>query len=96
MPRLAVGVGVATGSAYVGNVRGHDREIWSVIGNATNLAARLQALTRELGARIAVDAATQRAADYVCKDFVSRPGVAIRGRSAPVDVWFLPEGAGAT
>jgi len=90
-PPLTVGVGVATGAAYVGNIRGHDREIWSVIGNPTNLAARLQALTRELGAVIAIDAATRQAADYVCSDFASLPGVSIRGRSTPVDVWFLPE-----
>ena len=90
-PALTVGVGVATGPAYVGNVRGHDREIWSVIGNPTNLAARLQALTRELGAVIAIDGATRRAADYVCSDFTGAGSVPIRGRSAPVDVWFLPE-----
>ena len=90
-PSLTVGVGVATGAAYVGNVCGHDREIWSVIGNPTNLAARLQVLTRELGAVIAIDVPTRLAADYVCSDFASRPGVPIRGRSAPVDVWFLPE-----
>jgi class 3 adenylate cyclase len=89
-PPLAVGVGIATGSAYVGNVRAHDREIWTVLGNPTNLAARLQALTRELGASIALDATTHDGAGYVCADFVLRPALEIRGRSGPVDVWSLP------
>jgi hypothetical protein len=53
--RLAVGVGLATGAAYVGAIRSVDRHIWSAIGNTTNLAARLQALTRDLGARIVID-----------------------------------------
>jgi adenylate cyclase len=91
-PPLSVGVGIATGSVFVGNVRGHDREIWSVLGNTTNLAARLQALTRELDASIAIDAPTREAAGYVCADFVARPGLAVRGRSEPVDVWVLPAG----
>jgi class 3 adenylate cyclase len=43
---LAVGVGIATGMAFVGNLRAADRLIWSAIGNPMNLAARLQALTR--------------------------------------------------
>jgi class 3 adenylate cyclase len=36
---LAVGVGVATGSAFVGSIRSTDRLIWSAVGSTTNLAA---------------------------------------------------------
>jgi class 3 adenylate cyclase len=86
---LSVGVGIASGSAYVGNVQSHDREIWSVLGNTTNLAARLQALTRELGASIAIDAATQGAAADACVGFALRSALPIRGRSTLVDVWVL-------
>ncbi len=91
---LAVGVGVATGPAYAGNIRAADRWIWSVIGNTTNLAARLQALTRELGASIAIDAATQRAAGWVCSGFVRHEGVPIRGRSERQEVFALPLAGG--
>jgi class 3 adenylate cyclase len=86
---LSVGVGIATGRAFVGSVRGHDREIWTVLGNPTNLAARLQALTRELSAAIAVDERTHAAAGTACAGFERRPAVAIRGRSEPLDVWIL-------
>lgn len=88
-PVLSVGVGIASGRAFVGNVRSHDREIWAVLGNPTNLAARLQALTRELAASIALDAHTRAAAGGLCDDFEERPGLAIRGRSQPLDVWIL-------
>jgi class 3 adenylate cyclase len=88
--RLGVGVGIATGLAYVGNIQAVDRFIWSAIGNPTNLAARLQALTREIGAAIAVDRATAEAARDACADFALRPRVAIRGRDEPVDVYALP------
>jgi adenylate cyclase len=88
-PPLSVGVGIATGRAFVGSVSGHDREIWTVLGNPTNLAARLQALTREVSASIAVDDRTRAAAESVCAGFERRPAVAIRGRAEPLDVWIL-------
>jgi len=47
------------------------------VGNTTNLAARLQALTRER-------------AGYVCANFVRNEVVAIRGRSDRRDVFTLP------
>jgi adenylate cyclase len=74
----------------VGNLRAADRLIWSAIGNTTNLAARLQSLTRELDAAIAIDAATEARAGYVCADFEPHPGVAIRGRSERFDLFALP------
>jgi adenylate cyclase len=87
---LAVGVGVATGPAFVGCIRSTDRLIWSAVGSTTNLAARLQALTRELDAGIALDATTRERAGYVCADFVRHENVAIRGRSERIDVFALP------
>jgi len=87
---LAVGVGVATGLAFVGSIRSSDRMIWSAVGNTTNLASRLQSLTRELDASIAVDATTRDRANYLCNDFVRHADTAIRGRSERLDVWALP------
>ena len=49
------GIGVASGPAYVGSIQAVDRAIWSALGNTTNLAARLQGLTRDEGASVAVD-----------------------------------------
>jgi class 3 adenylate cyclase len=86
---LAVGVGLATGSAYVGAIRSVDRNIWSAIGNTTNLAARLQAMTRDLGAPIVIDRATHDAARDEARDFEPRPETTIRGLQAPRDVFVL-------
>jgi class 3 adenylate cyclase len=87
---LAVGIGIATGIGFVGNIRGSDRMIWSVVGNPTNLAARLQTQTRDLDAAIAIDAVTRERAGYVCADFAAHHALRIRGRSEPQDVWALP------
>jgi len=74
----------------VGSIRSADRWIWSAIGNTTNLAARLQTLTRELDAAIAVDEVTHSAAGYVCGGFARHEGIAIRGRSGRRTVFALP------
>jgi class 3 adenylate cyclase len=89
-PVLDVGIGIATGKAFVGNIRSVDRWIWSAIGNTPNLAARLQNLTRELEAAMVIDAATWAAAEDVAADFDQREKTPIRGRSQTEDVYVLP------
>ena len=91
--KLSVGVGIATGEAFVGNIRAVDRMIWSVLGNTTNLAARLQSLTRDLKADVVIDAATREASGGAAADFVVHPRVPIRGRLEREDVYALQLGA---
>ena len=92
---LSVGVGIATGPAFLGDVRAVDRLIWTAIGNTPNLAARLQALTRELGAAMVIDPPTWREARFAAADFVKHEQMPIRGRSQRLDVYVLPLGAPA-
>jgi class 3 adenylate cyclase len=87
---LSVGVGIATGPAWIGDVHAFDHDIWTVVGNTPNLAARLQALTRDLDAAMVIDAATWRRAGYVAADLVRREQLPIRGRTEPEDVYLLP------
>ena len=74
----------------MGDIQPVDRRIWSVVGNTTNLAARLQALTRELDASIAVDATTRERAGAACAGFLLHKAQRIRGRSEPIDLFVLP------
>jgi class 3 adenylate cyclase len=89
-PEVRIGIGIATGLAYAGNIRAADRWIWSVIGDTPNLAARLQALTPDLDASIVTDEPTRRAAGYVCADFVRHEAVAMRSSGERADVFVLP------
>jgi class 3 adenylate cyclase len=89
-PSLEVGVGIATGPAFVGNIQSVDRLIWSAIGNTTNLAARLQSLTRDLGAALVIDAITWGAAGDIAADFERHAHMPIRGRHQTIDVYALP------
>lgn len=88
---LSVGVGIGTGPAFVGNIQSSDRFIWTVIGNTVNLAARLQSMTRELDAAIAIDDTTfRRAGRGTCAEFVRHADLSIRGRAQPETVHALP------
>jgi adenylate cyclase len=87
---LSVGVGIATGLAYVGNIHSADRVIWGALGNTTNLAARLQAMSRELAAAIVIDAPTFQRAKQEAGDFVDQGELPIRGRSEAQRVYALP------
>jgi adenylate cyclase len=92
-PTLSVGVGIGTGPAFVGNIQSSDRFIWTVIGDTVNLAARLQSMTRELDAAVAIDDTTfRRAGRETCAAFVRHADLAIRGRAQPETVHALPLG----
>src|SRR5690606_41072610 len=53
-----VGVGVNTGTVVAGAIGGGGRLNFSVIGDAVNIAARIEAATRELEADVLITAET--------------------------------------
>ncbi|MFO7565184.1 MAG: AAA family ATPase [Enhygromyxa sp.] len=46
LPQLAMGIGVHTGEAVVGNIGTEDRAKYGVVGSVVNMAARIESLTR--------------------------------------------------
>jgi len=90
---IAVGVGIASGLAFVGNIRTSDRFVYTAVGDVVNLASRIQGLTRELHAAVAFDARTHRRAGDTAARFRRHARAAIRGRVEPVDVYALPAAA---
>jgi len=74
----------------VGNIRAVDRMIWSAIGNTTNLAARLQSLTRELDASVVIDHETRERAQAAAAGFEKRTDVPVRGRRETQNLYVLP------
>ena len=87
--RPSVGVGIATGSAFLGGIRAGSQVFWTAVGDVTNLAARLERLTRDLRASLAIDARTWSRGGPAAAGFERRPLVPIRGRSDPQDVYSL-------
>ncbi|MDX2171396.1 MAG: adenylate/guanylate cyclase domain-containing protein, partial [Deltaproteobacteria bacterium] len=90
---IAVGVGIASGRAFVGNIRTSDRLVYTAVGDVVNLASRIQGLTRELRAAIAIDASTHATAGGAAARFERHAQMRIRGRVEPVDVYALPAAA---
>jgi class 3 adenylate cyclase len=83
-------VGVNTGRAVVGNVGVADRRSFAVIGDTTNVAARLMA-SGDPGQ--VVVARTTWEALGTAREGTALGAVRVKGKSAPVEAWVL-RGAG--
>ena len=83
---LGMGVGVNHGEVIVGNIGSQDRMDPTVIGDAVNLASRLEGLTRIYGVDMLVGAsAAELVRDEVYLRSVAR--VQVKGKTKPVDVF---------
>ncbi len=86
---LSVGVGLNSGRVVAGNVGGAGRLEFSVIGDAVNVAARVESATRQTGDPVLLSDQTLGMLTDAGGDFVERPGLVLRGKTAPVQI-FAP------
>jgi adenylate cyclase len=84
---LELGIGIASGEEFVGNVAGGGYKDFAAVGDVTNTAARLTSAARNN--EIVVDAETYGAVARAYPD-ARRQELALKGKQEPVTAYWIP------
>ena len=93
LPPLAMGVGLHHGQVVLGDIGSARSMAFATVGDTINVASRLQALTRDLGATLVASGALVSAVEGEAVDVALLAGLGrrgahtLRGRDTPIEVW---------
>jgi adenylate cyclase len=82
---IAIGIGINTGEAVIGNMGSDTRFDYSAIGDAVNIAARLESATKEAGVDILIGERTAQKIDKCCL----HDTIKVKGKAKALKVYTI-------
>lgn len=86
-PRLSTRIGLNTGSMMVGNLGSNRRFDFTAIGDAVNLAARVEGVNKYLGTTLLVTENTKKECEAAAGTYVSMGKITVAGKNIPIELF---------
>ena len=83
LPNIGIGIGINSGYAVIGNMGSDTRFDYSCIGDAVNVAARLESATKEVGAEVLIGETSAEKLDGL----KLLEAIMVKGKSKPLPIY---------